>query len=80
MLVYSDFEKKVVSDDQMDIEDENDINDTFQRGPMPSVDPIFQKAPVMFNRPPPNFGPNAMQSAPTDFADSNDSNDRGKYS
>lgn len=63
----------------MDIEDESDTNDTFQRVQMPNVDPMFQKAPVMFNRPPPNFAPNALQSAPNDFVDSNDTNDRGEY-
>lgn len=58
----------------MDIEDENDTNDTFQK----NMDPMFAKAPVMFNRPPPKFfAPNAVQPAPNDFTDNNDPNDRG---
>lgn len=63
----------------MDIEDESDTNDTFQKSQIPSMDPLFAKGPVMFNRPPPKFfAPNAVQPAPNDFTDNNDTNDRGE--
>lgn len=65
----------------MDIEDDSDTNDIFQKNQVPSMDLMYQKAPVMFNRPPPKlFAPNAMQSGPSDFNESNDTNDRGTYS
>lgn len=65
----------------MDIEDDSDTNDIFQKNQVPHMDLMYQKAPVMFNRPPPKlFAPNAMPSSSSDFNECNDGNDRGEYS
>lgn len=65
----------------MDIEEDSDANEFFQKNQPPNVsDPMFQKAPAMFNRPPPKiFGQNAMPSTTSnDYKDNDSKDDRGK--